>query len=73
MGLIPRLHFGDGLHTENALVKKHGGRAYLKIINTRDIDKRIVAPEVDREELDKIATNRLKNSNPCNKDIETRS
>jgi len=34
MGLIPRLHLGDGLYTDNALVKDRGGNAYIKIINT---------------------------------------
>jgi len=31
--------------------------------------KKIVAPEVDLEELYKIAISRLKNSNPCDKDV----
>jgi len=53
--LVPHLHLSDGLHVGNALVKKRGGKAYIKIINTRDIDERIVASEVELKELDKIA------------------
>jgi len=33
-GLIPRLHLGNSLYAGNALVKNHGGSAYIKIINT---------------------------------------
>jgi len=72
-GLVPRLHLGDGLYAGNALVKNRDGKAYIKIINTRDTDERIVAPEIELEELDKIATSRLKNSSPCDKDIQTRA
>jgi len=64
------LYLGDYLYTGNALLKNRGGRAY--IINTRDIDERIIALEIKLEELDKIATNRLKNSNFCDKDVQTR-
>jgi len=46
----------------NALVKNRSGSAYIKIINTRSTDERIIAPEIELEELDKIATSRLKNS-----------
>jgi len=53
----------------NILVKIHSGRAYIKIVNTQDTDKRIVAPKVKLKELDKITTNRLENSSSCNKDI----
>jgi len=57
-GLVPRLRLGDGLYAGNALVKNHGGRAYIEIINTWDTDERIIAPEVELEELDDIATSR---------------
>jgi len=36
----------------------------------RDADEKIVTPEVELEELYKIATNRLKNFNLCNKDVQ---
>jgi len=42
---------GDGLYAGNALMKNPGGRAYIKIIN-RDSDEKMVAPEVELEELD---------------------
>jgi len=58
---------------EMQLVKNRSGSAYIKIINTRDIDKRIVALEIELEELDKIATSHLKNSSPCDKDVWTRA
>jgi len=51
--LVLRL-FGNGLYAGNALVKNRGGKAYIKIINTRDTDERIVAPEVELKQLDKI-------------------
>jgi len=63
-GLVPRLHLGDGLYAGNALVKNHEGRAYIKIINTRDTDERIIAPEVELEELDNIATSRSGKPSP---------
>jgi len=57
-GLVPHLHLSDGLYAGNALVKNHEGRAYIKIINSRDTDERIITPEVELEELDNIATSR---------------
>jgi len=57
--LIPCLHLGDDLYTGNVLVKNRGGRVYIKIINTRDTDERIVAPEIELEELNKIATRKV--------------
>jgi len=41
-------------------MKNHDGKAYIKIINTRDTDERIIASEVKLKELDKIATSRSK-------------
>jgi len=73
MELVPRLHIGDGLYAGNALVKNRSKRVYIKIMNTWDIDKRIVVPEVELEELDKIATSHLKNSSLCNKDVQMRA
>jgi len=71
MGLVPRLHLGDGLYAANTLVKNRGGSAYIKIIKMRDTDEKIVVPEVELEELDKIATNRLKNSKSSLRQIQT--
>jgi len=68
-GLIPRLHLGDGLYASNALVKNHGGRAYIEIINTRDTDERIIAPEVELEELDNIATSRPGKPSPRDRNV----
>jgi len=48
--LVLCLHFGDGLYAENALVWNRGGRACINIVNTRDTNKRIIAPEVELEE-----------------------
>jgi len=31
----------------NVLERNHGGRAYIKIINTRDTDERMITPEVE--------------------------
>jgi len=67
MGLVPRLHLGDGLYTGNTLVKNRGGSAYIKIIKMWDTDEKIVVPKVELEELHKIATSRLKNSSPRDK------
>jgi len=73
MGLVPRLHLGDGMeYAGNALVKNRGGRAYIKIVTMRDTDQKIVAPEVELEKLDKTATSCLKNSSPCNNDASRR-
>jgi len=69
--LVPHLRLVDGLYVKNALVKNCGEGPYIKIINMRDINERIIAPEVELEELDEIATNDLKNSNLYNKDIQT--
>jgi len=66
-GLVPRL--GDGLYAGNALVKNHGGRAYIEIINTRDTDERIIAPEVELKELDDIATSRPVKPNHRNRNV----
>jgi len=72
-GLVPRLYFSDGLYAGNALVKNRSGKAYIKIVNTRDTDERIIASKVELEKLDKIATTRLKNSSLCDKDVQTRA
>jgi len=39
----------------------------------RDTDERIVTPEVELKELDKIASSRLKNSSSCDKDVQMRA
>jgi len=67
------LHLGDDLYARNALIKNCNGREYIKIINTRDTDERIVAPDIELEELDKITTSRWKNSSPCDKDVQMRA
>jgi len=36
--IVLRLHLGNCLYAGNALVKNHGGIAYIKIINMRDTD-----------------------------------
>jgi len=59
------------IHAGNALVKNHSGRAYIKIINTRDIDERIIALEVELEELDKIATSRSKKPSSRDRNVQT--
>jgi len=69
MGLVPRLYLGDGKIRGKNINRK---RTYINIVNTSDIDERIVAPEVKLEELDNIASSRrLKNSSLCDKDIQT--
>jgi len=71
MGLVPCLHLGDGLYASNALVKNHGGRAYIKIINTRDTDEGIIASEVELEKLDNIAVSRSKKPSPGDRNVQT--
>jgi len=68
-GLVPRLHLDDGLYAGNVLVKNHGGRAYIEIINTQDTDERIIAPEVELEELDNIITSRPRKSSPRDRNV----
>jgi len=69
-GLVPRLHLGDGLYASNALVKNHGGRVYINIINPRDTDERIITAEVELEELDNMAISRSKKTSPHNRTIQ---
>jgi len=73
-GLVPRLHLGNGLFAGNklvkSLVKNHGGRAYIKIINTRDNDERIIALEVELEELDNIVASRSKKPSPRDRNVQ---
>jgi len=69
--LVPRLHLGDSLYAGNALVKNRSGSAYIKIISTRDTDERIIDPEIELEELDKIAISHLKNSSSCDQHVQT--
>jgi len=38
---------------------------YIKIINIRDTDEKIIDMQVELEELDKITTSRLKNPGSC--------
>jgi len=73
VGLVPLLHHGNGLYAGSALVKNCSGSVYIKIINTRNTNKRIIAPEIELEKLDKIAISRLKNSSSRDKDIQTRA
>jgi len=67
------LYFGNGLYAGNILLKNRGGEVYIKIVSTRDIDERIVTPEIELEELDEIATSHLKNSSSCDKNVQTRA
>jgi len=47
MGLVSHLHLSNGLYAENALVTNRGERVYIKIVNTRDTDERIIASKVE--------------------------
>jgi len=49
-GLVTRLLLDDSLYAGNVLIKNRDRRAYIKIMNIRDIDKRIIIPEVESEE-----------------------
>jgi len=63
-GLVPRLDLGEGLYAGDVIVTNRDKKAYIKIANMQNTDKKIVAPKVELEMLEDIA--------PCPKNSKRR-
>jgi len=46
IGLVPRLHLGEGIYAGDAVAINSNEKAYIRVINTRDTDAKIVIPRV---------------------------
>lgn len=57
-GYIPRLHVHNDVYLGEAIVRNRNGRAYLKIINASNVDREIVVPTVQLQEIEEIAGGR---------------
>lgn len=49
VGYVNKMSFTEEVYCGNALVKNHGGYAYLYVTNTIDEDITLVEPRVERE------------------------
>jgi len=55
IGYVPRLHVCDGVYLGDAVVTNRDGKAFIRVINTNDIDRELVVPCVDLQELDSVS------------------
>jgi len=56
-GIVPGFHLGKGIYAGDAVATNCDRKAYIRVINTRNTDAKIVIPRVER--LKKIATSGL--------------
>ena len=49
---VPRLYIGEGLYTEDAIVKNCNGKAYIKFANTNEISVTISMPAIALEDFE---------------------
>ena len=54
IGYIPRLSVCENVFLGEALVSNRNGRAYLRVINASDIDRELVVPTIELQEVDQI-------------------
>jgi len=55
-GLVLHFHLGEGIYAGDAVANNRDDKAYIRMINTRHTDAKIVIPRVDLERLEKIKT-----------------
>ncbi|KAL6256685.1 hypothetical protein P5V15_012804 [Pogonomyrmex californicus] len=63
-GYIPRLEIHKDIYVGEALVENRDGKAYLQIINAGEIDREVVVPTVQMQEVELIESKSCHNSSP---------
>ena len=66
-GFIPLISSIKGIYAGNAVVKNHGGKAYIKVANILSIPIQIEAPNVILEDFEEITINNHKTTTFRNK------
>lgn len=56
VGYVPRLDVCEGVYLGDAVVTNRQGKAYVRVINTSDIDREIVVPTINLQEIDQISS-----------------
>jgi len=57
IGYVPRLSVCEGVYLGDAVVMNRGGKAYMRVVNTNEIDRELVVPTVELQEIEQISSN----------------
>jgi len=49
-------HLDKGIYARDVITTNRNGRTYIKIVDIRDIDEKVVIPQVELEEFERIAS-----------------
>lgn len=56
VGYVPRLDVCEDVYLGDAVVTNRQGKAYVRVINTSDIDREIVVPTISLQEIEQISS-----------------
>ncbi|KYQ50249.1 hypothetical protein ALC60_10666, partial [Trachymyrmex zeteki] len=57
-GYVPRLRLDDDIYLGDAVITNRDGKAYLRVINTSEVDKELLIPHIKLQEIDEIGTDK---------------
>lgn len=55
VGYIPRLSVCEDIHAGNAVVKNRHGKAYIRVANVGDVDRELIVPTIQLEEIENLS------------------
>lgn len=56
IGYVPRLDVCEGVYLGDAVVTNRRGKAYIRVINTNDIDRELIVPTIKLQEIEQISS-----------------
>lgn len=62
VGYIPRLSVCKDVYLGDAVVTNRDGRAYLQAINASDVDRELIVPNIELEEIESISKEKFRKS-----------
>jgi len=62
IGYVPRLRVCEGVYLGDAVMTNRGGKAYIRIVNTNEIDRELIVPTVELQEIEQISNGPTNNS-----------
>ncbi|KYQ54036.1 hypothetical protein ALC60_08498 [Trachymyrmex zeteki] len=62
-GYVPRLRVNNDIYLGDAVVTNRNGRAYIRVINSSEIDQELVVPHVTLQEISEIADDKPRSEN----------
>ena len=64
-GYIPKLSVCEDIHLGNAIVTNRDGRAFVRAINTGNIDRELIVPTVELQEIEQLRTEKPNDAPKC--------